>query len=357
MRFLIVGLGSIGRRHLRNLLALGERDVVLLRTFRSTLPDDDLAVFPTETKLGEALARRPDAVIVANPTALHLEVAIPAARQGCHLFLEKPLSHSMEGIEALQRAVEQGGGKVLSAFQYRFHPGLQTAARLLAEQAVGRPLSVRAHWGEYLPDWHPWEDYRRGYSARSDLGGGVILTLCHPFDYLRWLLGEVQALWAFAAHLGDLELDVEDTAEIGLRFKNGVLGSIHLDYNQRPMSAHWLELTGTQGTLYWDNQDGALQVHLAGQAAGILNLPGFRRVEGENSARPYPSAREPGTALRYEPPAGFERNDLFLDEMRHFVQVVRGEVQPACTLEDGLRALELALAAHRSAEQAEVIRW
>ncbi len=348
MRFLIVGLGSIGRRHLQNLLALGERDVVLLRTFRSTLPDDDLAVFPTETRLEDALAHRPDAVIIANPTALHLQVAIPAARQGCHLLLEKPISHSLHGVDELQRAVQQGGGQVLTAFQFRFHPGLQTAARLLSEGAIGRPLSVRAHWGEYLPGWHPWEDYRRSYSARSDLGGGVILTLCHPLDYLRWMLGEVQALWAFAGRLGDLELDVEDTAEIGLRFQNGALGSVHLDYNQRPESAHWLELIGAQGTLRWDNRDGSVELRHIDKSA---SLPGLRRIEREN----HPAGQ--GAILRYEPPAGFERNDLFLDEMRHFIHVARGEAQPVCTLQDGLRALELALAAHRSAEQDEVIRW
>jgi predicted dehydrogenase len=342
MRFLIVGLGSIGRRHLRNLLELGERDVVLLRTFRSTLPDDDLIVFPTETKLDDALAHHPDAVIIANPTSLHLSIAIPAALAGCHLFLEKPISHSMQGVDELQRAVQQGGGQVLTAFQFRFHPGLRTAVRLLAEGAIGRPLSVHAHWGEYLPGWHPWEDYRRSYSARSDLGGGVIFTLCHPLDYLRWMLGDVESLWAFAAHLGDLELDVEDTAEIGLRFKNGVLGSVHLDYNQRPESAHWLELIGTRGTLRWDNQDGSVELRHIGQA---VSLPASHRDIASEAI------------LRYEPPAGFERNDLFLDEMRHFVQVARGEAQPVCTLQDGLRTLELALAAHRSAEQAEVIRW
>ncbi len=119
---------------------------------------------------------------------------------------------------------------------------------------------MRAHWGEYLPGWHPWEDYRQGYSARPDLGGGVVLTLSHPLDYLRWLFGEVEALWAFTGKSSDLELQVEDTAEIGLRFANGVLGSLHLDYNQRP-PGHWLEVITSQGTLRWDNLSGEVQVY------------------------------------------------------------------------------------------------
>ena len=229
MKILIAGFGSIGRRHFRNLLALGERDILFYRTGRSTLDGAELAGYMVETDLDAALAHRPQAVVIANPTALHLPVAIPAAETGCHLLLEKPLSHSHDGLDDLQAALVRGGGQVLVGFQFRYHPGLVKISRLLADGAIGRPLSVRAHWGEYLPGWHPWEDYRWGYSARQDLGGGVVLTLSHPLDYLRWLLGEVSALWAFTSRQSDLDLDVEDSAEVGLRFANGVIGSLHLE--------------------------------------------------------------------------------------------------------------------------------
>jgi predicted dehydrogenase len=221
---------------------------------------------------------------------------------------------------------------LLVGFQFRFHPGLQKVADLLKVGAIGRPLSVRAHWGEYLPGWHPWEDYRQGYSARADLGGGVVLTLSHPLDYLRWLLGEVQALWAFTGRLGDLHISVEDTAEIGLQFgsvlpfENGVLGSLHLDYNQQPPSHH-LEIIGAQGMLRWDNADGGVAL--------------FR--SSTQSWEYFPA------------PPGFERNHLFLDEMRHFLAVVRRTEQPVCTLEDGLQALNLALAAIKSAQTKRII--
>jgi predicted dehydrogenase len=333
MKFLIAGLGSIGRRHLRNLAALGERDILLYRTHRSTLPDVELATYPVETDLHAALSHRPDAVIVANPTALHMDIAIPAAQAGCHLFLEKPISHSLERIDELQDAVQQGGGQVFVGFQFRFHPGLQRVRQLLQESAIGRPLSVRAHWGEYLPLWHPWEDYRQGYTARADLGGGVILTLNHPLDYLRWLFGEVSALWAFAGQLSDLELNVEDTAEIGLRFASGVLGSLHLDYNQRP-PAHHLEIIGTQGTIRWDNADGAVHMYAERASTALHSVQRASVVKG---------AWETHSA-----PEGFERNHLFLAQMRHFIEVVRGQAEPLCTLEDGIQALRLALATHKS---------
>jgi predicted dehydrogenase len=155
MKILIAGFGSIGRRHFRNLRALGEEDFVFLRSRRSTLPDDEIATYPAETTIEAALAHRPEAVIVSNPTALHLDVAIPAARAGCHLFLEKPLSHSLARLDELQDAIADGGGRVLVGFQFRYHPGLQQVKTWLAQGAIGRPLSVRAHWGEYLPGWHP----------------------------------------------------------------------------------------------------------------------------------------------------------------------------------------------------------
>ncbi len=143
MKILIAGFGSIGRRHFRNLLALGERDIVFLRSQRSTLPDDEIADFPVETDIQAALAHKPDAVIVSNPTALHLDVAIPAAEAGCHIFLEKPISHSMERVGELQAAVQRGGGQVLVGFQFRFHPGLLLIKQWLAgeESPIPTPQS------------------------------------------------------------------------------------------------------------------------------------------------------------------------------------------------------------------------
>ena len=333
MKFLIAGLGSIGRRHLRSLLTLGERDILLYRTHQSTLPEDELSGFPVEIDLQAALAHKPDAVIVSNPTALHLDVAILAAEEGCHLFLEKPVSHTVEGIDQLKAVVQHNQVKAFVGFQFRFHPGLKQVSRHLAEGLIGNPVSVRAHWGEYLPAWHPWEDYRQGYSARPDLGGGVVLTLCHPLDYLRWLFGEVQVLWAFTGNQGELGLQVEDTAEIGLRFANGVLGSVHLDYIQRP-PAHWLEIIGTRGTIRWDYYKSSVV---------YSQLPDVSEPQSTESAQL--------TALQISE----IRNQMFLDEMRHFLGVLRDKEQPVCNLEDGVRSLELVLAIHSSARQGKIV--
>jgi predicted dehydrogenase len=328
MKFLIVGLGSIGRRHLRHLAALGQKDILLCRTHLSTLPDDELAGYAVETELDTALAHKPDAVIVSNPTALHMDTAIAAARARCHILLEKPIAHDMSRVPELQKVVKENDVRVLVGFQFRYHPGLRKMREVLESGEVGRPISVRAQWGEYLPDWHPWEDYRQSYAARKDLGGGVILTLTHPFDYLRMLFGEVEALWAFKGQSSDLEIEVEDAAEIGLKFSSGVAGSLHLDYNQRP-PRHQMEVVCTGGTMRWDQAGDGLEVYLA------------EAKEWE----------------KYPLPEGFERDDLFRAQMAHFVEVVEGKAEAVCRLEDGVRALALALAAHRSAEEERVVKF
>jgi predicted dehydrogenase len=321
MKFLIAGFGSIGRRHLRNLLSLGERDIVIHHTHHSTLPDEELKGFPVESDLRAALAYNPEAVIICNPTALHLDVAIPAAQCGCHLLIEKPVSHSMARLDELQAAIEQNRNKVLVGYQFRFHPGLQKIEKLLSEKTLGRLISARAHWGEYLPGWHPWEDYKQGYAARPELGGGVLLTLSHPLDYLRWLIDEVDAISAFTSRKG-LNLAVEDTAEICLQFKNGVLGNVHLDYLQRPTSI-WLEIIGEMGTIHWDNSD------------GIVHLAQVRQDEILSDWQ------------EFSPPPDFERNHMFLDELKHFLAVINGKTKPVCSLQDGIMALQLALAARQ----------
>lgn len=331
MKFVLAGLGSIGRRHFRNLISLGERDIILVRTRKATLPDDELAGYPVETDIHEAINKhKPDAVIVANPTALHLDVAIPAAEAGCAILLEKPVSDSLDRLDILQQTAQKSGSKILVGFQFRYHPTLNKARELIQSNAIGKVLIVHAHWGEYLPQWHPWEDYRQSYAARADLGGGAILTLTHPLDYLRYLIGEVDSVWSFNGHISPLELDVEDVAEIGLKFSNGAIGGVHLNYVQRP-PRHTLEIVGTQGTLRWDNADGVLQLQkFPAPFASYSDLPPAPVIEA------------------FPPPDGFERNQLFVSQTRHFIETARGEADPVCRLEDGIRALELALEAKKS---------
>lgn len=322
LSFLVVGLGSIGYRHLKNLNKLGVAGIVLLRSGSGNRPLDSRLGFPVESDLDRALARRPTAVIVSNPTSLHLETAMAAAEKGCHLFIEKPVSHSWTGIAELWRLVRDRSLVAMTGFQFRFHPLLRTIEQWLREGRLGRVVSCRAEYAEYLPSWHPEEDYRRGYSARAGLGGGPVLTLCHPFDYLRWLLGEVGSVTGAVDKLSHLEIDTEDTAHALLRFRSGAIGGVELDLIQHPRR-HALQLVGEGGTARLDFEDGSLCLMPANG----------------------------GPPLTATTPPGFERNDMFVDELRNFLASLVGSEVPACTLEDGIRALEIALAVLRSSQE------
>lgn len=322
MKFLIAGLGSIGRRHLRNLKTLGQTDLLLYRTHQATLPDTDLSGYPTYTDLREALAQKPDGVIVANPTSLHLEVATAAARAGAALLIEKPVSDSLLGIRELQAVLDQTGKPALVGFHLRYHPVLQQIKEMIDANQLGKPLKAHAHWGEYLPGWHPWEDYRQSYAARADLGGGALNTLSHPIDYLRWLMGEVRSLSASLNNLSPLELDIEDNVELLLKFHSGSLATVHLDYYQRPPS-HTLEISFEKGRISWNGSSGCAIVE---------------NVERE-------------TTDTFCPPEGFERNDMFLAEMEAFVRLCQGEGIPHCTLADGKRVQKIVEVARQSSSQ------
>ena len=331
MKFLIAGLGSIGRRHYRNLVTLNQTDIILLRTRKATLSDDELAGHPVEPNIHEAIKKhKPDAVVVANPTSLHLDVAIPAAEAGCHILLEKPVSHSLDRLDTLQKAAQKSGSQILVGFQFRYHPTINKALELIKNGELGQILTVHAHWGEYLPNWHPWEDYRQSYAARADLGGGVVGTLAHPFDYLRHLTGEIEALWSFNGHISPLEMDVEDIAEIGLKFENGAIGSVHVNYVQRP-PVHRLEIVGTNGTLRWDNADGILYFYKLPAPFGSYS-----------DAPPAP------IVVHFPLPKDFDRNDLFIAQTHHFINIIQGTEKPVCTLEDGIRAQKIVQAVYES---------
>jgi predicted dehydrogenase len=316
---LIAGLGSIGRRHLANLQTLGWRRIHLYRTGRSTLPDAELAAFPVDYDLAAALERRPVAVIVSNPSALHIPLALEAARAGSHVLIEKPLSHDLDGVSDLECVVASRGLTALVGFHFRFNPGLRQIKNWIASGALGAIVSAQVHWGEYLPDMHPWEDYRSGYAAQLALGGGVLLTLSHPFDYLRWLLGEIDHVSAIESRQDSLGLCIDTCVDATLRFAHGASAHVHLDFVQRPPE-HRVVIIGTEGSATWSHAD--------------------------HAARRYCAISKQWETV--PPPDGFEQNRMFLDEMRHFLACLRDEEQPLCTLRNGRAALEVALAAKRA---------
>jgi predicted dehydrogenase len=251
-RVIVVGFGSAGRRHARNLLALGVREVAVVSEHRrlteATVGDRQLPVFHG---LDAALATRPEAAVIANPTAMHAEYVTRAIAAGCHVYIEKPLAATAgEGRLIADRARHVGRIAAVGC-QLRFNPCLARLKDMMETGAVGRVLHVDVNMGEYLPDYHPDEDYRIGYAARRALGGGVLLTQIHDLNYVRWLFGPVQAAYAIGVKLSRLEIDVEDSVTMLLRSAAGLGVTLHMDYIQRPRR-RTVVVIGEDATVRWD---------------------------------------------------------------------------------------------------------
>ena len=277
--------------------------------------------------LDQGLEAGPDAVLVATPPATHVEVATRAARAGCHLLVEKPLSDRLDGLEELDRLVDVGNLVTLVGCNLRFHPALAEARRLVLEGAVGRVVAVLAQFGHYLPAWHPSEDYRQSYSANRNQGGGVILDAIHEVDYVRWILGEVAEVACFADKVSELDLDVEDTAAVILRFESGALGEIHLDYVQRDYARN-CTIIGDRGTIKWDFATAQTSMYTEGSARWEVVF-----------ARP-----------------DWDVNEMYVDELRHFTRCVSRLEQSVCDIREGRRVLQIALAAKSAASAGTVLR-
>lgn len=333
MKVLIAGLGSIGQRHLRNLRKLNSKiEIIAYRSVglnliisddMSAQPCKDLGKFydiETFTNYESALEQRPDAVFITCPTSLHIPMALEAAKHNCHLFIEKPLSDSMDGIDELVATVEEKRLVAQVGYQLRFHPALRLIRQLLSERKLGQVLSVHCQFGEYLPNTHPYEDYRQGYAGRKDLGGGVLLCLSHELDYTQWLFGMPRRLFALGGKLGGLEIDVEDTASILMEHTTegkAIPVHIHLDFVQRPPSRK-CSVIGHWGKILWDYY--------------------ANRVETDWKTFTF----------------NYQRNRAFSDEIRHFINCLKGKDKPIVDIKEGLKSLRIALAAKRSIESGTV---
>jgi predicted dehydrogenase len=342
LEVLFVGLGGIGQRHLRNLRTLLEDEVRVTAVRFRGLPHvltDQLTIEPGELEarygvevisgLHQALDRRPDAVFVTNPSSLHIPVALAAATAGCNLFVEKPLSHDLEGVDELIAVAESTGIVGLVAYQIRFHPAFKQVQRWLDAGKIGQVLAVRAEVGEYLPGFHRYEDYRQMYAARRDLGGGVVVTQIHEIDYLYALFGMPRRVFSLGGHLSSLEVDVEDVASTLLEWRSpaGHVIPVHLhqDYVQRPPSRS-CQIIGDQGKILWDFH--AAQVKLFDERGDLASTESWE---------------------------GLPRNALFMDELRHFLACLKGEEQPVVTLRDGANSLKIARAIQQSLVSGEPV--
>ncbi|GEO09925.1 Gfo/Idh/MocA family protein [Segetibacter aerophilus] len=322
MKILLIGLGSIGRRHLRNLLTLGYNQISVVSR-SATLPAefDFLRVY---SSLQDALSSSVfDTAIICTPTSLHLASAsILLHAKIPNIYLEKPVSHSYNGIEDLLALAASYESNIVVGYDLHFDPGMQKVHELLAENVIGKVVSVNAFVGQFLPDWRPAEDYTKGMSAKKETGGGVMLDLVHEFDYLLWLLGPVETVASQYSNTGALQIETEDVCDVLLKFDNGATGTLHLDYLQKKLVRN-CTITGFNG---------AITCNLAENKVSWINKD---KQEEE---------------FEYK---GFERNGRFIQIMKAFLENKKDA--RLTSLQQGIESLKLVLAAKRSSEKARFV--
>ncbi len=300
----VIGAGSIGERHIRNLLAMGYQNIHVMRQRNlplRTVAPDTVRIF---SNLEDIAQIRPVAAFVCSPTALHLSQTMTCVEMGVHVLVEKPLSHMKQGMNRLKSLVIENNVYLHVGYMMRFHPLVQRLKQAIERLEYGRLLSFNTHWGEYLPDWHPWEDYRTSYAARRDLGGGAALTLSHDLDLVNWLTSSpVKKYRTLKNRASSLEIETEAAADFLVAYENGVTGHVHLNFFEQP-ARRQLTFVFETGSAHFDY---------------FANKLTFATKEKS----------------QMETAPGFDRNQLFLDQTAFFLDKLTD-----FTTEDSLRQVQ-----------------
>lgn len=282
----VIGAGSIGRRYIDNLVELGYEDIYVLRQTSKEVNNLNQSV-NIITNWDELIKLKPFAAFICNPTSLHIESAIRLAKAGVHLLVEKPLSNSLDGIRELKEILISQKIYFHVGYMMRHHPVFNDLNSISQNQEFGKLISIQSKWGEYLPDWHPWEDYRTSYAAKKELGGGVSLTLSHEIDLVNWLVkSKVKKWFILKNYSSNLEVDVESGAEIILKFKNGITANIHLNFYEK-CKERFLKLVYENVTVLIDFVENSMIIKNSGKKVHYFE---------------------------------YDRNDLFISQINYFMK-------------------------------------
>lgn len=318
---MVVCLGSIGRRHLKNLRSLRPhaKIAVLRLTSSACSPPPAEADFQF-IDIRAAIDFSPVAAIICSPAIEHVSIAKVLLEQSISVLIEKPLSHSIEGVDALISLANTKKLTLMTAYNLRYLPSLKSVHSLIHSGAIGNVYGVRAEVGQYLPDWRPGKPYQETVSAQKSLGGGALLELSHELDYIYWLFGLPERVSANGGHFSDLEIDVEDMVSINLEYDNPKrLVNVHADFLQRSIS-RTCKFIGSEGTLLWDGM--------------------------ANTVSMYSAATREWQAIAVE--AMTDRNQMYLEELSHFLECVEQKVAPYIGAHEGKDVLKIIKASEKS---------
>lgn len=320
-RVLVIGVGSIGERHLRCFRATGRAEVALVevRDAVRRLVADRYGVNSAFADLDAALEHHPDVAVIATPAPLHVAMATRLAETGIHILVEKPLSIGLDGIDRLQDAVQRRGVTAAVAYVYRCHPLLTAMRQAIGGGRIGQPVELVAVAGQHFPTYRP--AYREIYYADRAAGGGAIQdALTHLVNAGEWLLGGIDRLVADAAHQVLEGVSVEDTVHLLARH-GPVMATYSLNQHQAP-NEMTITVVGTAGTVRCE-----------------FHRHRWRWIE------------RPDEPWHDEPIAPLERDTLFIAQANAFLDAMEGRSGVLCSLDDGIQTLRVNLAALASLER------
>lgn len=326
MKIIVIGYGSIGKRHVANLLLIPKTQIIICTKQKIKNPDPKrIKIFDS---ISDCLKEEPEIGIIANESSFHVSIALKLAKTGIDLFIEKPLSNSLKETKELLSIIRKKKIITQMGCQFRFHKCIREIKKILSNNKIGKVYSVRAECGSFLPDWHPYEDYRKSYAVRTDLGGGVVLTNIHEIDYLYWLLGDVKEVFSVTGKYSDLKISSNDLSIGILKFKNNTIAELHLDYFQKP-DFRSCKIIGSDGTIFWDSDTNTVMLFDNNKNKWIKVLKWSK----------------------------YDRNLMFKEELNHFLNCVKKRQTTINPVEkDGIKTLKIALAIMESSKVRKMIK-
>jgi predicted dehydrogenase len=326
VKLAIVGLGSIGRRHLGNFHAIGVGTLAAYDTDPAQRAAT-AAQFPFAAVAStlEAALDGAAGVVICTPPDSHVELGRLGVERGAHLMVEKPFALSVDGVAELLRLCDAKRVRVLTAYNWRYWPPMLLVERMLKDGRIGAVRAARTEYAYHLTIRYPGKDYRSFYMADAKRGGGCLLDESHAIDYMRWLLGDIVDVSAVVDRVSSLEITADDIADLTVRFGSGTVGNIHMDLFAWNMHGHF-ELLGEDGVIQW------------------------RRFE--NEIRLFDPKAD-----RWEVyPFTCQLNDMYVEEARHFIACIRDEATPRCDGWDGLKTMQVIEAARRASAERRWVR-